>query len=238
MMRSLSFVIDETVTTQVCVTGNLDGTLSFEFTVFGAGNAATLEAVFIDLIRPLPGGGLRVYGDAGLSLGPCVAEGTDTLGRAATLARPAVDARGGFDIGIAFGPCDPAAPAARRTGFTLAHDTAVLSLDLFDLAGIGLRYRQPTAVEILARAAGDPGDVVQVWPDQEVLEVIEFRAVGTRPLAGNPGAGNLGGGALAVLDLAGTQDVFAELAREQGWWGVDGPQPFYDGLSPAFSPDR
>lgn len=226
MLRSVSFVLDGTVTTQVCVTGNLDGTLSFEFTVLGAGNAAALEAVFIDLNRPLPGGGFRVYGDAGLSLGPCVAEGTDTLGRAVTLSQPAIDPLGAFDIGIAFGRSDPGAPAVRRTGFTLAHETAALSLDMFDLVDIGLRYRRPTALEILARAVGEPSAAARVWPDQEVLEVIELRAVGARPPVRD-----LAGGARAVIDFPGTQDVFAGLTREQAWWRGDGPRPSDDEFS-------
>ncbi|MCB1331737.1 MAG: hypothetical protein KDK28_20730 [Maritimibacter sp.] len=223
MLRSISFVLDGTVTTKVCVTGNLDGTLSFEFTVLGAGNAAALEAVFIDLNRPLPGGGFRVYGDAGLSLGPCVAEGTDTLGRVASLSQPAIDALGEFDIGIAFGACAPGTPAARRTGFTLAHETAVLSLDMFDLVDIGLRYHRPTALELLARAVGAPAPGARVWPDREELEVIELRAVGARPPARDPA-----GGSLAVIDFPGTQDVFAGLMREQAWWRGDGPRPSDD----------
>ncbi len=143
MLRSISFVIEGMVTTQVRVTGNLDGTLSFEFTRLGAGSVGDLGAVFFDLNRPLDGAGFKVFGDLGFSVGAYARRGVDMLGRAAKISHAVVDELGDFDIGIAFGALDPDRGAASRTGFTLAHDTAPLTLDMIDLADFGLRYAWP-----------------------------------------------------------------------------------------------
>ncbi|MEZ5768412.1 MAG: hypothetical protein R3D80_12625 [Paracoccaceae bacterium] len=227
MSHAICFVIEGKLRTQVRVSGNLDGTLSFEFTILGAGSAAAIEAVFLDLNRPLDGAGFSIFGDAGLSLGPCVAEGVDTLGRAATLARPAVDVLGDFDIGITFGPLRGAMPAGRRMGFTLAHAAAPLSLDMIDLADFALRH----AGHGVERA--DAGTAAGTRPAREVLEVIEIQTVTARPLAEDPA-----GGTLAVVDLVDLRDRLAGFPDGVDWASGGESFPFGDDFASAAFQDR
>jgi len=198
MLRSVSFVIDGIVASEVRVTGNLDGTLSFEITRLEPGSVADLEAVFFDLNTSLDGDGFSVFGDAGLSLGACVAQGLDTLGRRVTIRRAMVDPLGDFDIGIRFGPLARAQKtrAPRATGFTLAHDKAALTPDMIDRADFGLRYCCPGAGHAEAGGAQTPN----AWAGGPVaggpLELAGIQAVDACPLADDTR-----GGVLAVIDL-------------------------------------
>lgn len=203
MLRSVSFLIEGLVTSQVRVTGNLDGTLSFEVTRLGTGSVGDLEAVFFDLNKPLEGDGFRVFGDAGLSLDACVAEGVDTLGRRVDIRREMVDTLGDFDIGITFGPLARArnARAPRAAGFTLAHDMGSLSPDMIDMADFGLRYAWPGEGQRDANRVQTQGAWAQFPVANDALELVEVQRVDARPLADDTR-----GGVLAVIDLqAGAQ---------------------------------
>lgn len=206
-MHSISFVVEDPVPVLVRISGNLDGTLSYELTLLGAGRIADLDAVFIDLNGSPDGDGFRVFGDAGLTLGPCVAEGTDTLGRVARLSCPAVDTLGDFDVAVRFGPDTPAAMMARSTGFTLAHETATLTLEMIDLADIGLRFATPvadgTVPDDVQTTAGD----IALLTEPEELALVDGRAAQARILSTDSR-----GGVVAVIDLRGARDsgsVFA-----------------------------
>jgi len=209
MLRSISFVIEGMVPTQVRVTGNLDGTLSFEITRLGRGSIGDLGAVFLDLNRCLDGEGFKVFGDAGLTVGAYAEQGVDTLGRAAEITQAVVDELGDFDIGIAFGALDPDRGAPRTTGFTLAHDTAPLTLGMLDLADFGLRYTWPGAGcvgGLWRQTSGGRAQGAAGWDALEVIEIVHVRA---RPLANDSN-----GGVLAVIDLQDAQETAAAFVGE------------------------
>lgn len=241
MLRSISFVIEGWVTTQVRVTGNLDGTLSFELTRGGTGGIEDLQAVFFDLNRHLDGDGFEVFGDAGLTLGACVEAGVDTLGREARVRRPMVDALGDFDIGITFGRYDGGRGTPRTAGFTLSHATAPLTLDMIDMVDFGLRYAwrgadsaEVTGAQTSVAGAHDPATPAPGALD--VLEVVEVQAVHARPLADDTR-----GGVLAVIDFQGAWEAGMALAgrsararaRRAGVRGRHLPDGAADGTDPG-----
>lgn len=208
MLRSVAFVIEGRTATRVVVAANLDGTLTFELTRSDCGPMSALEAVLFDLSRSLPDGGFRVFGDAGVSLDACAATGMDTLGRTVTVRERVVDPLGDFDIGLYFGAMPEGRRDAGRVGFTLAHDSATLSLDMIDRSDFGLRHAPPTCGRVErgtsacapALPSGTPHTGAerhraQVRPD--ALALIEMHEGAAVPLASDPG------GILAVIDVSG-----------------------------------
>ncbi len=200
MGRSVTFVIEAGVSTRVRISENLDGTMSIELDLLGAGKIGDLRALFFDLNDLAVDDALAVYGDAGVSDCAVIVEGVDRLGRAATVRGGVVNEFGDFDVGIEFGPDGPAPDDIRSTGFTLAHDTAALTLDMFDLADFGLRHAARDAEATGATGGPDGSPRRDGLRGGDPLEMVEPETVSARLLANDTR-----GGVLAVIDVDGVR---------------------------------
>mgnify|MGYP001552652035 CR=1 FL=1 len=204
MGRSTAFVLREPVETECRATENLDGTLTFEVTLPGRAGARSLGEVFFDLNQPPAGGGFVVYGDCGVSAGAAVTSGYDALGRPATLSQSVRNAFGTFDIGIAFGTAKRRARRARSTGFTLAHTSQALCLDM--LAGVdfglGFALADPVPVPVTLPLA-DPAWARMAMRDAARARVLRLLGlVGTRQAGRAPVVLDGTGGVVTMIDVA------------------------------------
>ena len=140
MSRSITFTIESDVLTEIMITENDNGTLTFDINVLDGGLIGDLRALFFDLNGLTSDSALGVYSGADVTDYEFEEEGVDTLGRDANIKGSVVNELGDFDVGIEFGTSGMSQDDIQSTSFTLAHDTSDLSLDMIDLADFGVRY--------------------------------------------------------------------------------------------------
>jgi hypothetical protein len=145
MARNIRFVIEGDVNTQVTVTENEDGTLTFHLMVLGGGLIGDLRGLFFDLEGfDADAGGLTATstteytGDvSGEAYGE---ESVDTVGGDANVKGTVSNELGDFDVGIEFGSAGISEDDIQETSFVLAWDFGDLTLDMLDLSDFGIRY--------------------------------------------------------------------------------------------------
>ncbi|TDK49701.1 VCBS domain-containing protein [Antarcticimicrobium luteum] len=156
MARSITFVVDGDVDTQVTVTEVADGTLRFDLNVLGAGLIGDLRGLFFDLADPdgaptLNLSTLSIEGETlvdGHISNPSKLVGNtkfeeaavDTVGRDANMKGKILHDYGRYDAGIEFGMPGMAKDDIQAVSFTLSSSAGDLSLDMLDLTDFGLRY--------------------------------------------------------------------------------------------------
>jgi len=139
MARSISFILDDNVDTQIKITEQADGTLLFEIEVLDTGKIGDLRALYFDLE------GVDVDTLALQATGDDVTDtafdeaSVDNLGFGTGIGHQVTNALGDFDVGIEFGTITPFFDDIQQTSFVLSADSA-LSLDMLNLADIGVRY--------------------------------------------------------------------------------------------------
>ncbi len=146
MTRSITFVAEGDVNSQIKITENLNSSLSFTIQVLGE-NAiiGDLRAIFFDVNGlNLDETGLYVYGDD-VTDSIYSEAGVDSLGRDANIKGLVSNELGNFDVGIEFGTSGMSTDDIQSTSFTLIYDSngdgkSELSLDLLNLTDFGLRY--------------------------------------------------------------------------------------------------
>ena len=137
MARSITFVIDDKVDTQITVTENVDGSLTFELQVLNTGKIGDLRALFFDLNGLVADGNLSVTGGSHVTQTVFSEASVDTVGGDGNINGTVTNSLGLFDVGIGF---DAGADAGlHSTSFTLVHATQPLSLDLINIADFGIR---------------------------------------------------------------------------------------------------
>src|SRR5829696_2904012 len=98
MARSVSFVVEGTVDTQIVISENLDGTLRFDVSVIG-GVIGDLRGLFFDVAAPNKLAGVRVEG-ADVTGRAAKDDKVHALGKDANVNGEVASASGNFDVGI------------------------------------------------------------------------------------------------------------------------------------------
>jgi VCBS repeat-containing protein len=134
MARSVTFVIEGTVDTQIAITENLDGTLTFDVSVLG-GVIGDLRGLFFDVGAPNKLAGMSIEGD---DVTNHLAEDNQvhTLGKDANVNGEVASASENFDVGIEFGTSGMGTDDIQSTSFVVS------GLTIDDLSGqdFALRY--------------------------------------------------------------------------------------------------
>jgi hypothetical protein len=149
--RSVTFVIEGTVDTQIAISENLDGTLTFDVSVIG-GVIGDLRGLFFDVANPHKLAGLSI---AGADINKHVAKNDQvhTLGKDANVNGNVASASGNFDVGIEFGTPGMATDDIQSTSFVVS------GLTIDDLSGqdFALRY---TSVGVEGGARNDGAKIL------------------------------------------------------------------------------
>ena len=175
MARSITFVIYDKVDTQITVTENDDGTLTFDLLVLDSGKIGDLRALFFDLNGLVADDSLTVTSGDYVTESVFDEANVDTVGGDGNVSGSVTNEFGEFDVGIGFGTSGPSEDDLQSTSFTLAHASQALSLDLIDMADFGIRT---TSVGMKA------GDTANGVGQSDVLNVDE-NAVGDVDLLAN-----------------------------------------------------
>ncbi|WP_204114988.1 Ig-like domain-containing protein [Shimia biformata] len=176
MARSITFVIEGAVNTEVRITENANGTLTFDIQVMDGGLIGDLRALFFDLNGLVADDGLMVFDGVDVTDTAFVEEGVDTLGRDANIKGQVVNELGEFDVGIEFGTSGMSSDDIQSTSFTLAHDDTFLTLDMIDLADFGLRYTSVGEEGGTRNDSFKVGDQASGVADRDGIEVVENTA--------------------------------------------------------------
>ncbi|MCB1332837.1 MAG: cadherin-like domain-containing protein [Roseivivax sp.] len=188
MARSITFVIDDKVDTQITVTENVDGSLTFELQVLNTGKIGDLRALFFDLNGLVADGNLSVTGGSHVTQTVFSEASVDTVGGDGNINGTVTNSLGLFDVGIGF---DAGADAGlHSTSFTLVHATQPLSLDLINIADFGIRTVS------VGMKAGDQANGV----GQNDALTVEENAAGSVDLLANDTGGT-------VLTVQGVSDA-------------------------------
>lgn len=200
MARSISFVVDGDVDTQVTVTEMADGSLRFDLNVLGAGLIGDLRGLFFDLAdpdgaEPLDLSSLSIESEtlvAGHINNPSKLVGNtkfeeaavDTVGRDANMKGKILHDYGRYDAGIEFGTPGMAKDDIQAVSFTLTSSSGDLSLDMLDLTDFGLRYTSVGEEDGPRNDSLKIGDVSSGVARNDAFEVDENDA-GTEDLLAN-----------------------------------------------------
>jgi hypothetical protein len=134
MARSLTFVVEGTVDTQITISENLDGTLTFDVSVIG-GVIGDLRGLFFDVADPDKLAGLAIHGN---DVTKHVAQNdkVHSIGKDANVTGDVAKASGNFDVGIEFRTPGKGHDDIQSTSFVVS------GLKLDDLSGqdFALRY--------------------------------------------------------------------------------------------------
>lgn len=200
MARSISFVVEGDVNTQVTITELSDGTLRFDLAVLGSGLIGDLRGLFFDLQDPdsadaLDLGTLSVVDEtlvSGHTKDPSKLVGNtafeeasvDTVGRDANMKGKILHDYGRYDAGIEFGTPGMAKDDIQAVSFTLTSSDGPLSLDMLDLTDIGLRYTSVGEEDGSRDDSLKLGDISSGVARNDAFEVDE-NADGTEDLLAN-----------------------------------------------------
>jgi Bacterial cadherin-like domain len=169
MARSVTFVIDGTVDTQIAISENSDGTLTFDVSVIG-GVIGDLRGLFFDVANPNKLAGLSI---AGADINKHVAkhDQVHTLGKDANVNGDVASASGNFDVGIEFGTPGMATDDIQSTSFVVS------GLTIDDLSGqdFALRYTsvgvedgdRSDGAKILGHATAAPDAIADAFSTDE-----------------------------------------------------------------------
>lgn len=140
MARSLTFIVDGPVDTQITVT-EAGGNLVFEATAInGGGQELDYRGLFFDVNADaafISGLDVSIGGD----ITDFVAkdDAIDTLGRDANIKGEVINTLDKFDVGVEIGTSGMATDDINTYSFTLTHNSAPLSLDLISQVDFGVR---------------------------------------------------------------------------------------------------
>jgi hypothetical protein len=151
MARSVTFVIEGTVDTQIAITENLDGTLTFDVSVLG-GVIGDLRGLFFDVAAPNKLAGVSIEGDD-VTKHLAGDNQVHTLGKDANVNGEVASASENFDVGIEFGTSGMGTDDIQSTSFVVS------GLTIDDLSGqdFALRY---TSVGIEGGARSDGAKIL------------------------------------------------------------------------------
>ncbi|UWQ53037.1 hypothetical protein [Leisingera caerulea] len=247
MERSVTFVIEGMVDTEITVTELSDGTLRFDIEVLGTGSIGDLRGLFFDLEGYTVDGGLIAAG------ADVTAEnyGEDSIERVlkdVNINGDVVKTLGKFDAAVSFGTSGIGDDDIQSTSFILSHESDALTLDMLSFASIGLRYTsvgeadgtRSDSTKIGGASSGvAQNDIISVAENSSASinalanddadpasSVISFELNGTSYAAGDSANVVIGGAHLATLFVA--ADGTVTLAAD----GVD-----VDGLAQGSSVD-
>ncbi len=207
MARSVSFIIEADVLTEVTIAENLDGTLSFEINVLDGGLIGDLRALFFDLEGVASDSQLSVYGSSDVTDTEFDEAGVDSLGRDANIKGSVVNELGDFDVGVEFGTSGMSGDDIQTSSFVLAHDTLELSLDMIDLADFGIRYTSVGEEGGARNSSIKAGDQASGVARNDDLLVLENDA-GSVDLLAN----DTNGGSVTVAGVADATGDFVAVA--------------------------
>ena len=149
MARSLTFVIDGPIDTQITITENADGTLTFDvMAINGGGQTLDYRALFFDIADGFEGllDGLVVSSGGEITDQKTGDDSISTLGQDANINGDVVKDAGKFDIGVEVGTSGKAADDYDSYSFTLSYDPdgdgtpdQPLTLDMFAQVDFGVR---------------------------------------------------------------------------------------------------
>lgn len=182
MARSISFVIDNTVDTRITITEQADGTLKFEIDVLETGAQADLRGLFFDMGDFLADDALRVTAASGyedtitdsrfdeakvVNMG----KGNNLHGRTAAI--------GLFDGALSFGTPGKGKDKIEGSTFVLSSVDGPLSLDMFDVQDIGLRFtsigpggdRGPSPSKVISETSGVARNDTLIVTENEVNNI-------------------------------------------------------------------
>ncbi len=145
MARSITFIIDGKVDTEVTVTELNDGSLQFDLRVLETGKNGDLRALFFDLKGfDANTDGLSVASTdefSGDVTDHAFGEGgVNNLGRDANVRGNVTREFGKFDVGVEFGRPGFRRDDIQETSFVLSYEFGDLSLDMLSMADFGIRY--------------------------------------------------------------------------------------------------
>lgn len=214
MGRSISFVVEGDVNTQLTVTENSDGTLRFDIKVLGDGMVGDLRGLFFDLDGVDTSlGGLTATSQAeyqGDITDEAYSEaGVDTLGKDANVKGEVTKELGDFDVGIEFGTSGLSADDIQETSFALAWGGGDLTLDMVDLTDFGLRYTSVGDVGGSRNGSLKVGDKSAGVAQNDFLDVDENGSAGLN-LLGN----DTNGATNTVIGADGFTDVDGNLTAD------------------------
>lgn len=140
MARSLTFIIDGPVDTQITVT-EVGNNLVFEVAaVNGSGQELDYRGLFFDVNADAAFiSGLNVNIGNEITDFAAKDDAIDTLGQDANIKGDVVKMLGKFDVGVEIGTSGMAADDINSYSFTLSHSSAPLSLDLISQVDFGVR---------------------------------------------------------------------------------------------------
>jgi VCBS repeat-containing protein len=198
MARSVTFLVEGPVDTQITITENLDGTLRFDVSVLG-GEIGDLRGLFFDVANPNKLAGLSVKG-ADVTKHVVGNDQVHTVGKDVNVNGNVALASGNFDVGIAFGKPGKAADDIQSTSFVVSG----LTIDDVSHQDFALRY---TSVGIAGGARSDGAKILGQSPAAPDAIADAFSTDEDTPLAGANVLGNdtdADGDVLAVNLVNGT----------------------------------
>lgn len=161
-MATLTFTVEGAVNVSVTVTENDDGTLTFDLAVLDeTGSIGDLQGLFFDIGDDALVDGLSVSGDD-VTDEKFSENSVSKLSGGVNVNGEVLNEAGHFDGGIRFGTSGIGKDDIRETSFTLAHDSADLTLDLFLSQDFAVRL---TSVGAEGGARDDSLKLLTVSPD-------------------------------------------------------------------------
>lgn len=192
MARSISFLVDGPVDTQITIDELDDGTLRFTLRRLDTAYLGDLRAVYFDLVDlNVSDIGLVATGDLVTSFSAAEASVDRLADKDTNLKGPVTQEQGKFDVGVQFGTSGKTKDDISEAGFILSSASQGLSLDSLDLADFGLRY---TSVgdeidrDMSSKIAGDASGVARndAWEvDENSSEIVDLLENDTNGILGD-----------------------------------------------------
>ncbi|MBF9033730.1 hypothetical protein HKCCE2091_05715 [Rhodobacterales bacterium HKCCE2091] len=191
MARSISFIAEGDVDTEITITENADGTLTFDIAVVEGGLIGDLRAVFFDLQGVDASTGTFAVMGSDVTDEGFEEEGVDSLGRDASVKGQVLNEMGAFDAGLEFGTSGMAWDDIQETSFTLFWDgdgdgTSDLTLDMLDMSDFALRYTSVGEEGGSRNASAKIGDQAGTVAQDDAIDICEDE-IGSHDLVANDG---------------------------------------------------
>ncbi|MFW8634420.1 Ig-like domain-containing protein, partial [Cribrihabitans pelagius] len=239
MERSVIFIIEGVVDTEITVTELSDGTLKFDIEVLGTGSIGDLRGLFFNLDGYTVDGGLTATGAdvTGENYGE---DSIERVVKDVNINGDVVKTLGKFDAAVSFGTSGIGDDDIQSTSFILSHESDLLTLDMLSFSNMGLRYTsvgewdgtRSDSTKIGGAASGvAQNDLISVAENSSASinalandeadpasSVISFELNGTSYAAGDSASVVIGGAQLATLVVAsdGTVSLTADGADVDG----------------------
>ncbi|MFW8637494.1 beta strand repeat-containing protein [Cribrihabitans pelagius] len=182
MERTVTFIIEGVVDTEITVTELSDGTLKFDIDVLGTSSIGDLRGLFFDLEDYTVDGGLTATG-ADVTAQNYGEGSIERVLKDVNINGDVVKTLGKFDAAVSFGTSGIGDDDIQTTSFILSHESDALTLDMLSFASIGLRYTSVGEVGGERSESTKIGGAASGVAQNDLISVSENSSASTNALA-------------------------------------------------------